>query len=62
MSNKQNQSRWLVLLGQFLYVAMLMALLMLYLYFFCDNIYNNQEGVHIHLQSYSALLPRRHRP
>ena len=42
MSNKQNQSRWLMLLGQFLYVAMLMALLMLYIYFFCDNIYNNQ--------------------
>ena len=42
MSNKQNQSRWLMLIGQFLYVAMLMALLMLYIYFFCDNIYNNQ--------------------
>ncbi len=41
MSNKQNQSRWLMLLGQFFYVAMLMALLMLYIYFFCDNIYNN---------------------
>ena len=55
MSNKQNQSRWLVLLGQFLYVAMLMALLMLYLYFFCDNIYNNQRAF-IFIYSLIALF------
>lgn len=45
LNTKHNQSKWLMLLGQFLYVALLVAALMCYLYFFCPQIYNNMRGV-----------------
>lgn len=45
MNTKANQSRWLMLLGQVVYVALLMAALMLYLYFFCRKIYDNMRAV-----------------
>ena len=39
LNTRQNQSNWLMLLGQALYVALLLAGLMVYLYFFCRDIY-----------------------
>ncbi len=45
LSKKEDQSKYLQLLGQFLYVALLMAALMLYFYYFCPSIYNNSNAV-----------------
>lgn len=45
LNTKQNQSRWLMILGQFGYVALLLAALMCYIFFFCPNIYDNLRAV-----------------
>ena len=45
LNTKQNQSRWLMILGQFGYVALLLAALMCYIFFFCPNIYDNIRAV-----------------
>lgn len=45
LDTRHNQSHWLMLLGQALYVAMLMAALMVYLYFFCPTIYTNLRAI-----------------
>ena len=45
MNTKANQSKWLMLLGQALYVALLMASMMLYLFYFCRKIYDSIRGV-----------------
>lgn len=45
LNTRQNQSHWLMLLGQALYVALLMASLMIYLYFFCPDIYGNFRAI-----------------
>ncbi len=41
LSSHENQSKYLMLLGQFLYVAVLMSLLMVYFYFFSPEVYGN---------------------
>ena len=41
LSSKENQSKYLMLLGQFLYVALLMSLLMVYFYFFSPEVFGN---------------------
>jgi len=41
LSSKENQSKYLMLLGQFLYVAVLMSLLMVYFHFFSPEVYGN---------------------
>ena len=45
LNTRQNQSNWLMLLGQALYVALLLAALMVYLYFFCPDIYTNLRAI-----------------
>lgn len=45
LNTRQNQSHWLMLLGQALYVALLLAALMVYLYFFCPDIYTNLRAI-----------------
>ncbi len=45
LNTRQNQSHWLMLLGQALYVALLLAALMVYLYFFCSDIYTNLRAI-----------------
>lgn len=45
LNTHQNQSHWLMLLGQALYVALLLAALMVYLYFFCPDIYTNLRAI-----------------
>ncbi len=45
LNTRQNQSQWLMLLGQAGYVALLLASLMVYLYFFCPSIYTNLRAV-----------------
>lgn len=45
LNTKTNQSKWLMLLGQALYVALLMTSMMLYLFFFCRKIYDSIRGV-----------------
>lgn len=45
LNTRQSQSTWLMWLGQAGYVAILMCILMLYLYFFVPNIYNNFRAV-----------------
>ena len=45
LNTRQNQSNWLMLLGQALYVALLLAALMVYLYFFCPDIYSNLRAI-----------------
>ncbi|MCM1067100.1 MAG: HDIG domain-containing protein [Muribaculaceae bacterium] len=45
LNNKGDQSHWLMLLGQGGYVALLLAGLMLYLYFFCPTIFTNFRAV-----------------
>ncbi len=44
LNKKQNQSHWLMIAGQFGYVALLMASLILYLHFFCPAIYGNPRA------------------
>lgn len=41
LHGNQNQSKYLMLLGQFLYVALLMSLLTVYFFFFTPDIYGN---------------------
>lgn len=41
----QSQSKWLMIVGQFGYVALLLTALMFYLYYFCPAIYNKLQGV-----------------
>ncbi len=41
LNTKQNQSKWLMLLGQFIYVALLLTALVFYIYNFCPAIYTN---------------------
>ncbi len=41
LNTKHKQSKWLMGVGQFFYVALLMASLMIYIYFFCPTIYSN---------------------
>ena len=45
LNTRQNQSNWLMLLGQALYVALLLAALMVYLCFFCPDIYTNLRAI-----------------
>lgn len=45
LNTKANQSKWLMLLGQTLYIALLMTAMMLYLYYFCRKIYDSLRGV-----------------
>lgn len=45
LNTKTNQSQWLMLLGQALYVALLMTSMMFYLFFFCRKIYDSFRGV-----------------
>ena len=45
LNTNQNQSKWLMLLGQAGYVALLLAALMVYLHFFCPAIYGNFRAV-----------------
>ena len=45
LDTRKNQSRWLMLLGQAAYVALLLASLMVYLYFFCPKIYTNLRAI-----------------
>ena len=45
LNTRQNQSNWLMLLGPALYVALLLAALMVYLYFFCPDIYTNLRAI-----------------
>ncbi len=45
LSSKENQSKYLMLLGQFLYVALLLGLLQVYFYFFCPEIFDNLRAV-----------------
>lgn len=45
LNTKANQSKWLMLLGQALYIALLMTAMMLYLYYFCRKIYDSLRGV-----------------
>lgn len=45
LNSKGNQSEWLMLLGQFLYVAILMSMLMMYLYFYAPDIFRTVRGV-----------------
>ncbi len=45
LNTRQNQSNWLMLLGQALYVELLLAALMVYLYFFCPDIYTNLRAI-----------------
>lgn len=41
---KDGKSDWLMLLGQFVYVAMLLAVLYLYLYFYCPAIFGDNRS------------------
>lgn len=41
LNTKHKQSKWLMAVGQFFYVALLMASLMIYIYYFCPTIYSN---------------------
>lgn len=41
---KDGKSDWLMLLGQFIYVAMLLAVLYLYLYFYCPAIFGDNRS------------------
>ena len=45
LNSKENQSMYLMLLGQFLYVAVLMSLLMLYFYFFSPDVFGNPRAM-----------------
>lgn len=45
LNSKENQSMYLMLLGQFLYVAVLMSLLMLYFYFFSPDVFGNRRAM-----------------
>ncbi len=45
LSYKENQSKYLMLLGQFLYVAVLMSLLLLYFRFFSPAVYGNIRAI-----------------
>lgn len=45
LNTRHNQSRWIMALGQFLYVALLMTAMMLYLNFFVPAIYSGLHGV-----------------
>lgn len=41
LNTRETQSKWLMLLGQFLYVALILTALLLYLRYFCAAIYDN---------------------
>ena len=41
LDNNQNQSKWLMLLGQMLYVGLLLASMLLYFHFFAPDVYDN---------------------
>lgn len=41
LNTNQNQSKWLMFLGQALYVGLLLAIMMLYFFFFVPDVYNN---------------------
>ena len=45
LSSRENQSKYLMLLGQFLYVAVLMSLLLVYFYFFSPEVYGNLRAM-----------------
>lgn len=45
LNTNQGHSRWLMVLGQFLYVALLLATLMVYFYFFCPAIFSKTRSV-----------------
>lgn len=44
LHTQESQSKYLRVLGQFLYVALLMSMLMAYLHFFCPSIYTNRNA------------------
>ncbi len=44
-NGNRDQSNYLMLLGQFLFVALLLSMMMLYFYFFVPNIYGNYRAV-----------------
>ncbi len=41
LNTNQNQSKWLMFLGQALYVGLLLTAMMMYFYFFTPEVYNN---------------------
>ena len=45
LDNNQNQSKWLMFLGQLLYVGLLLTAMMLYFYFFAPDVYGNLRKV-----------------